>query len=209
MAAGSVMGGENKEPVTAASSANPSSNPSMIRDRGNQDAASKHDDAEHQAALGVTLSDASGGVRVTSVVPGSPAANIGLRVGDEIRSVDGQQVGSTQGLIDGIRAHRPGSQAELAIVRNGERQTFKATLSSRGATFGNRPAQASRYYTMRPTGAPMNEQQLRQQVQSLRQEINRLQQHVDQLQPRVWTGAREWSSKQRHGEGNTDPALFQ
>ena len=50
-------------------------------------AANNDDDALHHGTLGVSLGETATGVRVIAVMPGSPAAHVGLHVGDEIRTV--------------------------------------------------------------------------------------------------------------------------
>lgn len=82
----------------------------------------------HHAALGITLGEGQGGVVVLSVMPGSPAAKAGLHPGDEIRRVDDQRVRSIQSFIDEIRDFAPGTKVDLAIRRDGERQTVTAKL---------------------------------------------------------------------------------
>jgi membrane-associated protease RseP (regulator of RpoE activity) len=171
------------------------------------------DDVEHHAALGVSFEEVAKGLRIVAVMPGSPAARAGLRVGDEIRFVGDQRVRTTQELIEEIGKHRPGSQVDLTIRRNGERQTLTAKLASQTSTFGNRgqsqpPGQGPRSYAYGPNGQP-SEQQLSQQIRALQQQVYRLQQMIDQQQSGTWRGARQWSSEQRHGEGNDDPSLFQ
>jgi len=81
-------------------------------------------------ALGL---DGKKGVRVTQVLPGSPADRAGVKVGDIFLKLDGQVIpASTQAdqeLFDNlIRAYKPGAEAELEGVRNGEPIRLVATL---------------------------------------------------------------------------------
>src|SRR4051812_1206145 len=55
------------------------------------------------------------GVRVDEVHPGSPAAKIGLRVGDRVRAVDGRTVRSIDDLLRVLAGHAPGQQVSLAV----------------------------------------------------------------------------------------------
>ena len=64
-------------------------------------------DSQHHAVLGVSMDDADGAVHVTAVLPGSPAAKAGLQVGDEIRSVDGDRIRTSQGLAEEIGESAP------------------------------------------------------------------------------------------------------
>ncbi len=81
-------------------------------------------------ALGL---DGKKGVRVTQVLPDSPAARAGITVGDILLKLDGQVIpASTQAdqeLFDNmIRAYKVGSEAELEGVRNGEPIKLLVTL---------------------------------------------------------------------------------
>lgn len=64
--------------------------------------------------------------RVTMVEGGSPAERGGLRVGDELRSVDRHPVTGSREFIDLIQA-RGGQPAELGIVRDGESMSVGVT----------------------------------------------------------------------------------
>ena len=99
--------------------------------------------------LGVTLDEeAQNGVWVTGVYPNSPAEQAGLRRGDEILSVDDQDIDSYHELVDVLSQKSPGEEVSLEIDRNGRQRMVDATLaSSRGASqgrpayrTGNRPA---------------------------------------------------------------------
>ncbi len=71
--------------------------------------------------IGVTINRRNGRVYVLSVVPGTPAARVGLRYGDAIRSVDKQPASdwSTQEVARHVRGERDTS-VELVIDRLGE-----------------------------------------------------------------------------------------
>jgi serine protease Do len=70
------------------------------------------------------------GALVASVTPDSPAAKAGLRPGDVIQAVDGKPIGSPRDLANGIAGDKPGSVAELAVMRDGEKQTVQVTLAA-------------------------------------------------------------------------------
>lgn len=88
--------------------------------------------------------DKPAGALVASVVPGSPAEAAGLKVGDIIRSVNGEEVLSSRVLPMAIGAIAPGTEVKLGIWRNG--QTIEATvkLASLDAQNQTQPARASR-----------------------------------------------------------------
>lgn len=59
--------------------------------------------------------------------PASPAVQAGLQPGDEIVAVDGRQVGNWDELDRAIENHPP-TQAEITVLRDGERMTLRADL---------------------------------------------------------------------------------
>lgn len=114
-------------------------------DQGNQDDSSSNrgntseEDSQHHAALGVSLAEQNGRVRVIAVMPGSPAAKAGIQPGDEIRKVNDERIHSSRELADEIEEQRPGTKVDLTIRRsNGESETVKAKLVSQQSLRGNR-----------------------------------------------------------------------
>jgi membrane-associated protease RseP (regulator of RpoE activity) len=154
--------------------------------------------------LGVSLQESDGRVSVTAVMPGSPAAKAGLRVGDQIRYVGDQRIRTAEGLAEEVSEYRPGSQVDLAIRRDGEKQTVTATLGSRRGTSrdqdrfnrnpdqrgydqGNRDSQANRgrvVYSYNPVNRENGQprQQVSQRVRDLQQQVSRIQQELNTLQ---------------------------
>lgn len=100
-------------------------------------------DAPQRTFLGVNLDSLSeeetsrGGLQagegayVLEVQPESPAAQAGLKVGDIIVRADGKVVRGPEGLREAIGKLKSGDMAELEILREGKRQTIKATLGAR------------------------------------------------------------------------------
>jgi len=114
-------------------------------DRRNQDRDQTDADAQHHAALGISVADNDGRVRVIAILPASPAAKAGLQVGDEIRYVDDQRIRTAEGLTEEVGEKQPGSNVELSIRRNGERRTVQARLGSAQELNANR-GQNNRQY---------------------------------------------------------------
>lgn len=80
------------------------------------------------AAFGLPNTD---GALVQEVVDGHAAAKAGVRHGDVIVSVDGENITDTRELIDTVSAMPPGEKVELGVVRNGKKQTITVTLEER------------------------------------------------------------------------------
>ncbi|HUF34054.1 MAG TPA: trypsin-like peptidase domain-containing protein [Acidimicrobiales bacterium] len=77
--------------------------------------------------LGVTAAE---GAFVTRVVPGTSAAEAGLRQGDVIVAIDGRTVASASGVVAAIVAKEPGDAVTIRYERGGEEGTTTATLGS-------------------------------------------------------------------------------
>ncbi len=71
---------------------------------------------------------ADSGAVVTSVVPGSAAEAAGLEVSDIITAVDGRAVENSRDLRNMIGLMRQGEEVDLAVLRNAERLTLRATI---------------------------------------------------------------------------------
>jgi len=80
--------------------------------------------------------DGKGGVLVQEASLGSPGAKAGLLPGDIIVARDGKPVDEVVGFRNGIAQTKPGSSITLTIVREGKKQTLKATLDALPAEQG-------------------------------------------------------------------------
>jgi serine protease Do len=74
---------------------------------------------------------AKSGALVADVQPNSPAAKAGLKNGDVITAVNGEKVEDANRLTFSVGAIAPGTKVTLDILRDGERQTLKATTAER------------------------------------------------------------------------------
>ena len=77
------------------------------------------------------MSAAEGGVRLTGVREASPAAVAGLRAGDVIVGFAGRDVADLYEYTYALRAHAPGDEVEIVVLREGERVTLSAVLGRR------------------------------------------------------------------------------
>ncbi|WP_438851273.1 Do family serine endopeptidase [Brevundimonas nasdae] len=68
------------------------------------------------------------GIVVTDVYANSPAARAGVRQGDVITAVDGQEVNDQGGLNYRVGSRNPNDQVQVAILRDGRAQTLNARV---------------------------------------------------------------------------------
>ena len=71
------------------------------------------------------------GVRIESVLPGTPALKAGLQPGDYLLAIDGVDVLDMKGYSDELKKRKPGDTIEMRIRRGDEELTLKATLVAR------------------------------------------------------------------------------
>jgi len=96
-----------------------------------------------QWGLNVTGPAAGSGAEVSAVVPDSPAARAGLRVGDRVLAVQGRPTRSAADVATQVQSLAPGSAMQLLVSRDGWERTL--SLESRlaggpawlGATVAN------------------------------------------------------------------------
>jgi putative serine protease PepD len=102
-------------------------------------------EVEH-AYLGIRMEPTPRGVAVTQVLPGTPAADVGLKAatgttlvdgqrqptgGDLVIAFDREKVTSAVALQSAVDAHRPGDKVTLTLLRGGSRRTIEVTLGVR------------------------------------------------------------------------------
>jgi membrane-associated protease RseP (regulator of RpoE activity) len=83
------------------------------------------------------------GALINSVADGSPADRAGIRRGDVIVRVDGNEISDPNELIREMRDEDAGARVTIVVLRDGSRRTFDVTL-------GRRPAQMDVPPTYRP-----------------------------------------------------------
>lgn len=92
--------------------------------------AAQDDTNQGQPFLGIGLGEAENGVQVTDVAPDSPAAEAGLKVGDVITALNGDNV-TADTIRDSIANLAVGDEITLSVQRGDEALELSATLSER------------------------------------------------------------------------------
>lgn len=80
--------------------------------------------------LGIVYDPSHGPPRVIRVIGDTPAAEIGLRRGDRVLSVNGEKMDHPNELYETIFHSRPGSRPDITIERDGQRIQLRPTLAS-------------------------------------------------------------------------------
>jgi serine protease Do len=80
---------------------------------------------------------AKGGVLVSVVTPGGPAAKAGLQPNDVLTSVDGTPIKDGDQLIAIISAKTPGTTVKLGYKRNGVAETTEVGIADRAKLFAD------------------------------------------------------------------------
>lgn len=125
------------------------------------------------AAPGDTL-----GVRVDDVIAGSPAAVAGIREGDHILAMDGQEVQTPEELVSMVAALRPGYDTEVTILRDAEIIPLRIVVGSNFT--GPRPQGASSPEG-NPLRTPADRKALREHLMKLREEQRALEERLKGL----------------------------
>lgn len=75
--------------------------------------------------------DVESGVIVLSITADSPAEAAGLREGDLVVRIDGDEIRIVEDLLSRLRENAPGDRVTLEIVRDGDRREIEVTLEDR------------------------------------------------------------------------------
>lgn len=147
---------------------------------------------EGRAALGVTIGSWNGTVVLKSVVPDSPADLAGLRPGDQLVRLNGQQYGSPQDYALILGRMAAGDLVQLEILRDNQLLTARPVLEPWNVAFD--PNDDERVLAaeplpretivLRPDLREMSEEQLLEEMNAIQQEIQTLQRRLDDLRER-------------------------
>jgi serine protease Do len=84
---------------------------------------------DEDLAKSLKMSDTHGAL-VSSVAPGGPAGEAGLKPGDVVRSVDGQPVETSSDLSSRVAAKGPGARVGLDVLRDGADRKIDVRLGT-------------------------------------------------------------------------------
>ncbi len=78
------------------------------------------------------MTESPGGVRLTGVRAGSPAAEAGMREGDILIKLGTYEITNLYDMSAALRAYKPGDTVDIVVLRDGERIESRTTLKRRG-----------------------------------------------------------------------------
>jgi serine protease Do len=85
--------------------------------------------------IGMGLLRSGKGVPVESVVPNSPSAAAGVRMGDVIQSLDGNPIRDGNSLLQVLAKKQPGDEVKLGVLRDRRTMLLDIVLARRDALF--------------------------------------------------------------------------
>jgi putative serine protease PepD len=89
-------------------------------------------DVAYLGVRGTAPTGSRAGVVLTNVVAGSPAAQAGLEVGDQVVAIDGVRVANMSSLSARVQLHQPGDTITLTIERDDQQLDVAVTLGATG-----------------------------------------------------------------------------
>jgi S1-C subfamily serine protease len=92
-------------------------------------------DLDPTIALQLGLDSNTTGALVAGVIPGSPAARVGIKTGEVIVAIAGHSITSANGLTNELTNLNPGQQVTVKLTGTHGPRTIGVTLSNRPATF--------------------------------------------------------------------------
>jgi S1-C subfamily serine protease len=81
-----------------------------------------------RGAAALSLPAQTQGIIISQILPGSPAAQAGLKVNDVIAKINDQQIDGAHPISSILLHTRPGDKVKLTIIRDGKQQTVDLTL---------------------------------------------------------------------------------
>lgn len=108
--------------------------------------------------LGVYLDDNEDGPVITHTYPQSPAERAGLRPGDVVVQIDGEDVTDSEEVMKRIEDFRPREQLRLTILRNDREREMTATLGDRSQIAFREPGQGQGTFRQPGQGTTWTEQ---------------------------------------------------
>lgn len=122
------------------------------------------------------------GALVNRVEEGSPAAKAGIKRGDVIVRVDGEEIESSAELVREMRDTKPGATVRISVLRDGGRRNYEVRLGTRPPErFGD----VMRWRRMDMDDLPERMERIRVNRDQVRRQLDELEREVQSLQEEV------------------------
>ena len=132
------------------------------------------------------------GVMVAKVEEGSPAEGGGIRVGDILTVVDGEDVTSGRALSSMVRKKKKGDTVSIELMRDGRLEVATVTLDEREGYFSYGPGN---YSFIGPQGGPVVVPDLDFTMEWNEESRHAFEEAMSELRERMQSG--EWREKLR------------
>jgi thiol-disulfide isomerase/thioredoxin len=86
---------------------------------------------EMPAWVGITFDSHANTPRIQTVVTGGPAERAGIKAGDVVTSLDGEQLGEATQIVSKLRAHKSGDTVHIVLARDGKDVALDVTMEPR------------------------------------------------------------------------------
>jgi photosystem II stability/assembly factor-like uncharacterized protein len=86
--------------------------------------------------IGVQGEEGTGGLKLNTVSPDSPAAKAGLKANDILVSLEGKPVPNLKALVEILQAHKAGDKVKAVYQRGMDKKEVEVTLAARPAQTG-------------------------------------------------------------------------
>ena len=77
------------------------------------------------------MQGAQGGVKLSGARPGSPAAQAGVQAEDVLVGLGESKIATLEDMAFALRKYKPGQTVDVVVLRKGQKQVLRATLSQR------------------------------------------------------------------------------
>jgi putative serine protease PepD len=93
------------------------------------------------AYLGVTITSATGGAKISCVVNDGPAHSAGLKPGDVITKFNGTTIANADTLTAAVTRAKPGRKVTVTVRKNGSNKQISVTLGTQPSSLSNNCSQ--------------------------------------------------------------------
>jgi membrane-associated protease RseP (regulator of RpoE activity) len=132
------------------------------------------------------------GALITEVEEDMPAYKAGLKAGDVIVEVEGEEIGDTEELMDVISDKEEGDKVKIKVIRNRRPESFEVEVEEgeEWSSFDLRGLDKLKIYTekLHPPKMFWKEEyssELEKEMENLREELEELKEELEELREKI------------------------